>query len=115
MWPEFVAPIEVKPKFKSQVGLPSWYQNSTCAFGFHRTDKTLHDDNGAILTDGAEARQDFPASAPAFEGFAQELTAFVRDDVFWGLAGGMDGAANEGPDLEGIGLVVENGKADNLS
>ena len=114
MWSEFVIPGEIEPKLKSQVGLSQRDKNTTGAFGFQGADHTLNDGNGAVFADGPEAGLDVPASAPAFEGLAPELTAFVRDDVFGSLTGSVNGAAEEGPDLEGIGLVVKDGKADDL-
>ena len=114
MWPEFVIPGEIECKLKTQVGLPQWDEDATRAFGFQGADHTLDDGNGTVFPNGPESGLDFPASAPALEGLAPELSAFVGDDVFGSLAGSMNGAAKEGTDLEGIGLVVEDGKADDL-
>lgn len=115
MWPEFVIPHEIKTELIAHVRLPQRDDDLTRAFGFHGTDKTLDNGNGAIFADCAIARSDILSFAPLFESMAPELTAFVGDDVFRGLAGSVNGTAEEGTDLQGIGLVVEDGEANDLS
>ena len=106
MWPEFVIPGEIESKLKTQIRLSQRDENATGAFGFQGADHTLDDGNGAVFADGAESGLDFPALAPALEGLAPELTAFVGDDVFRGLAGNVNGAAEEGTDLERSGWLL---------
>ena len=111
---EFVIPGEIESKLKTQIRLPYGDENAACAFGFQGSDHTLDDGNGTVFSDGPESGLDFPASAPALEGLAPELSAFVGDDVFGRLTGSVNGAGEEGTDLEGIGLVVEDGESNNL-
>ena len=115
MRPEIVIPGEIETKLMAQVGLSHGHYDAPGAFGLQGTDHSLDDGNASIFPDGPEAGLDFPASAPAFEGFAPELAALVGDDVFRCLPGSADGSAEEGTDLEGIGLAVEYGKADDFS
>ena len=77
MRPEFVIPHEIESKLIAHVGLSQRDNDFTCAFGFQGANHTLDDGDAAIFSDGAVAGLDFTASAPALEGFAPELRAFV--------------------------------------
>ena len=115
MRPEFIIPREIESKLITHVELSQRDDNLARAFGFQGADHTLDDGNGTVFADGAIAGSDFLPFAPVFESLTPELSAFVGDDVSGSFTGRMNSFADEGTDLEGIGLVVEDGKADDFS
>lgn len=112
---EFIVPRKIKSKLMTHVSLPQRHDDLARAFGFQGANETLYNGNTAVFADCAVTRSDFLSFAPILESMAEELRAFIADDVSWSFADRMDGSTDERTYLDGSGLVIKNGKADDLS
>jgi hypothetical protein len=68
-----------------------------------------------VFTNGSIPGTDILALAPFPEGFTVKWLVPVDDDVPWSFASPRNGFAQECPDINGRGLLLEYGKPDNAT
>jgi hypothetical protein len=80
MWTVLVVPDDVADEFVVEGREPERYEDSADEFVFEGSVEAFKDGDGAVLSEGAEARFDAARVAPEFV-FFSELSALVTDDV----------------------------------
>ena len=93
---ELIVPEQKPADVIPEVLSPGRNHDLPSAAFFQRPDKTLHDCDAAVLSHRAEAGIDSTGSAPSLVVVAPELSAFVGDQVFGGLARLLDHTIQKG-------------------
>ena len=82
--------------------------------GLHRPDEPLDHGDAPVPSDRSKPRPDAASSAPALERPAEELLAFVGDDVAGRRSGLPDGSSEERADVDGARPRLEEREANEL-